>query len=59
MPITVPAAMPLDRLQDIFDDKHFLGLPVIEADGTLVGVVSRAAVNEAALERAESDSLKR
>ncbi len=57
-PMTVPVDASLDSLQDIFDQHPFLGVPVVEADGRLVGVVSRSAVDEAALERAESDSLK-
>ncbi|WP_285675042.1 magnesium transporter [Paralimibaculum aggregatum] len=57
-PLTVRVATPLDELQDIFSEKPFLGLPVVETDGRLVGVVSRAAVDFAALERAESESLK-
>lgn len=58
-PITVPASMPLEELEDLFDEHPFLGLPVVETDGNLVGVVSRSAVDEALLERAESASLKR
>lgn len=58
-PMTVPVTATLDTLEDIFDEETFLGLPVVEADGRLVGVVSRDAVRDAALERAESDSLKR
>lgn len=58
-PITVPATMPLEELEDLFDEHPFLGLPVVETDGNLVGVVSRSAVDEALLERAESASLKR
>ncbi|XWN32904.1 MAG: magnesium transporter [Devosia sp.] len=57
-PLTVPVSMPLDRLKAIFDEHPFLGLPVVEADGTLVGVVSRAAVDAAALERAEAQNLR-
>jgi len=57
-PLTVPADTPLDDLRDIFDEHPFLGVPVVEADGRLVGVVSRSAVDEAALERAEAESLK-
>jgi magnesium transporter len=57
-PVTVSVDTPLDRLQDIFDDRPFLGLPVVEADGTLVGVVSRSAVDAAVYERASFDSLK-
>ncbi len=58
-PLTVGAKTSLDELQDLFDEHNFLGLPVVEADGALVGVVSRSAVDTAALERAESESLKR
>ncbi|MDO6591750.1 magnesium transporter [Loktanella sp. D2R18] len=58
-PLTVTVDMPLFNLEDLFDEHAFLGIPVVEADGTLVGVVSRAAVSAAALERSESESLKR
>jgi magnesium transporter len=58
-PMTVPVTATLDMLEDIFDAESFLGLPVVEADGRLVGVVGRDAVRDAALERAESNSLKR
>lgn len=57
-PITVGVDTTLDELQDLFDEHAFLGLPVVEADGRLVGVVSRAAVDAAALERAESETLR-
>ncbi|MGR1581504.1 magnesium transporter [Thalassobius sp. S69A] len=58
-PMTVPVDMPLAQLEDIFDEYPFLGIPVVDADGLLVGVVSRSAVAEAVLERSESESLKR
>jgi magnesium transporter len=58
-PLTVPVDMPLDDLRDVFDEYPFLGVPVVEADGRLVGVVSRSAVDEAVLERAEAESMKR
>ena len=58
-PLTVDVTTSLDTLQDLFDEHNFLGLPVVEADGRLVGVVSRSAVDSAALERSESESLKR
>lgn len=58
-PIIVGAGTTLDTLQDLFDEHDFLGLPVVETDGRLVGVVSRSAVHDAALERSESESLRR
>lgn len=58
-PITVSVDTALDDLQDLFDEHDFFGIPVVESDGRLVGVVSRSAVHDAALERSESESLKR
>lgn len=57
--MTVPVSATLDELQDLFDRYSFLGFPVVEADGRLVGAVSRQAVHDAALERSESESLRR
>lgn len=58
-PLTVPVDMPLEQLEDIFNDYPFLGVPVVDADSLLVGVISRSAVADAVLERSESESLKR
>ena len=58
-PMTVSVDMPLTQLEDIFDEYPFLGIPVVDAAGLLVGVVSRSAVADAVLERSESESLKR
>ncbi|WP_417482449.1 magnesium transporter [Maricaulis sp.] len=58
-PITVSTGASLDELRDVFDRHAFLGIPVVEADGRLAGVVSRSAMDEAVLEKAESDGLKR
>ncbi|WDR03259.1 CBS domain-containing protein [Devosia algicola] len=57
-PITVSVDTPLDALRDVFDLHPFLGLPVVEVDGTLAGVLSRSAVDAAVLERSESANLK-
>ncbi|MGV8985950.1 MAG: magnesium transporter [Cypionkella sp.] len=57
-PLTVTVGTILDELQDIFDSNGFLGLPVVDKDGRLAGVVSRSAVNYAALERAESETMR-
>jgi magnesium transporter len=59
VPLTVDVNASIDELRDIFDEYDFLGLPVVETNGELVGVVSRAAVDEAALDRIEQESLKR
>ncbi|SFT94730.1 magnesium transporter [Sedimentitalea nanhaiensis] len=57
-PLVVRADAPLDELQDLFDKFPFLGLPVVEADGRLVGALSRSAVDTAALERAQVEGLR-
>lgn len=57
-PISVGVDTSLSDLEDIFDKYPFLGVPVVEADGRLVGAVSREAISNALLERAESESLK-
>jgi magnesium transporter len=48
----------LDELSDCFESHHFLGVPVVDAGGRLLGVVQRAAVDQALSERNESDFLK-
>ncbi|MCT8161921.1 magnesium transporter [Pseudoruegeria sp. SHC-113] len=58
-PITVTVHTLLTDLEDIFDEHPFLGVPVVDDLGLLVGVVSRSAVADAVLERSESESLKR
>lgn len=58
-PVTVRVDTPLDKLEDVFDEHPFLGVPVIDELGKLVGVVSRSALAGAVLERSESESLKR
>ena len=54
--VTVEAT--LDELSDLFEEHPFLGIPVADEDGRLIGAVSRQAVSEANLQRAESDALK-
>ncbi|MGJ8572999.1 MAG: magnesium transporter [Hoeflea sp.] len=57
-PLSVQPEAEISDLQDIFDKYDFLGVPVVDADGILLGVVSRDAVSQALLERAESENLK-
>ena len=58
-PLSVPVVTPLEELEDLFNEHPFLGVPVTDDAGLLVGVVSRSAVADAVLERSESESLKR
>jgi magnesium transporter len=51
-PLSVPAETPLEKLIGLFDNQRFIGVPVVSEAGALVGVVRRAAVFEAAEERA-------
>ncbi|WP_083100689.1 magnesium transporter [Pseudophaeobacter leonis] len=57
-PMTVQTHTNLSDLGDIFDKYAFLGVPVVDVDGRMLGVVSRDAVSQALLERAESENLK-
>jgi len=49
-PITVDHLAELNEIRDLFDRYPFLGLPVVK-DGTLLGLVRRAAVEEALKQR--------
>lgn len=48
----------LDDLVDIFEEHPFLGMPVVDDSGHLVGVIRKAAVNEAAEKRSKQTYLK-
>lgn len=58
-PLSVGVDTPLEELEDIFDEHPFLGVPVVDDLGDLVGVVSRSSVADAVLERSETESLRR
>ncbi|MFT5111139.1 MAG: magnesium transporter [Parasphingorhabdus sp.] len=58
-PLTVTTDASLDVVEDIFDKHPFLGLPVVELDGQLAGVLSRTAVAEALADRVNSESMHR
>ncbi len=57
-PISVSVHTKLEELEDIFDEKAYLGLPVIDEEGCLRGVVSRQAIEEALSENRTEDFLK-
>ncbi|TWT74905.1 magnesium transporter [Allorhodopirellula solitaria] len=57
-PLALLDSTPLDDLIEFFDIHHFLGVPIVDADGRLLGVVHRNAVDYEATRAAESDFLK-
>jgi magnesium transporter len=58
-PLTVTPGATQDDLEALFEEHPFLGVPVVDDQGIPLGVVSRAAVAEAALRRSEQESLSR
>jgi len=52
-PVRVHADLPLDELLRLFDKHPFFGVPVVDAENRLLGVVLRADVEEASSERAD------
>jgi magnesium transporter len=58
-PVSVLPETSQDELAILFADHPFLGLPVVDNQGMLLGVVSREGVSQAELERAEHESLSR
>ncbi len=57
-PLSVAATLPLDELIEMFETHHFLGVPVVDEERRLIGVVHREAVDYEASRRVESDYLK-
>jgi len=57
-PLTVTTETPLSELEHLFEQHHFLGLPVTDREGRLLGVVDRDASSEALQEAATEDLLK-
>ena len=58
-PISVQPETSQEELVDLFDEHPFLGIPVVDDAGILLGVVSRLELAEAELERAEHESMAR
>lgn len=54
-PISIRADASLNELEQLFDDHAFLGVPVTDDAGEILGVVSREAVDEATQDQAASD----
>ncbi len=46
------------ELENIFEEHHYLGLPVVNKDGQLIGIIDRESTTEALQEAATEDLLK-
>jgi len=57
-PVTVSDTSDLDELRAFFEQHNFLGVPVVDSGGRLLGVIHRASVEEALSERSDQDYLK-
>lgn len=57
-PLTLPSHADLDHLRDFFETYSFLGVPVTDDRGRLLGVLHRGAVDDALRERDVSDFRK-
>lgn len=57
-PLHVAAETPLEDLVHFFHEHHFLGVPVVDSEMRLVGVLRRLAVEEAAGDRANETFLR-
>lgn len=57
-PVRVRSDMPLDALGRFFDEHSFLGAPVVEPAGRMLGVVARDAVRKAVAQQATTSFLK-
>lgn len=56
--ISMPVTATLDELDEYFFEHETFGVPIVTADGRLVGRVRHTSVQEALAERASSDQLK-
>jgi magnesium transporter len=57
-PVRVRDTATLDELRDLFDKHRYFGVPVVDGDGRLIGLVRQARVEAALAERADADYLK-
>ena len=57
-PLAAQANASLEELSDLFEAHTFLAVPVVDSDGTLLGVLERQRLDEAFGERAQDDYRK-
>jgi magnesium transporter len=58
VPVSIRDRASLDELEEFFERHRFLGAPVVDGSGRLVGVVQRSALDQALADRGESDYRK-
>jgi magnesium transporter len=58
-PISLKASASIGQVEDIFDEEEFLGLPVVDDDGVLLGAISRSTLADELRDRADIEQLKR
>ncbi len=56
-PVRIPVDAGLDELKRVFDSQPFFGVPAVDSNNRMVGVVRRAAVQEALGEKATENFL--
>ena len=57
-PLSVQHHCSVEKLHDLFEEHSFVGVPVVDDDGVLVGIARRGDVEEAIGDRNASDYLK-
>lgn len=57
-PVSVKDSTPLQEVIDAFESHDYVGFPVVDEAGVLVGVLLREDVDEARADRADADALK-
>ena len=57
-PISFHHSMPMEELAKIFSDKKYLGMPVVDDEGKLLGIVLRRSVRAASADAMAEDFLK-
>ncbi len=57
-PLTVPMTATFEQLEAFFRDHHFFGVPVVDGESRLIGILAREAVDWASERRAKNTFLK-